>query len=132
MNTELTRRAVLVGSTAAAALLWSGCGRRSAGARRAVLALAEEVDLGPAARGLGRAYLDLHPEEADAEALLDLLFTGRGALDPVAMKGRLAERIGRDWIDLETAEVEGWIVSRSEGRFLALVALLSEQVSPER
>lgn len=89
-------------------------------------------DLGLTAPRLGQAYLDHHPGDADAERLLDLLFTGRGPVDPAAMKASLAERVGRDWVDLETAQVDGWILSRSEGQFVALVALLSEQVSPGR
>lgn len=129
MSTEPTRRAILFGGLAALAGAggWIGCGRRDEGLRRAVMALAEEVDLVAGAPELGRAYLDLHREEADAVRLLDLLF---GDSEPDALRGRLAERIGRDWIELETVQVDGWIVSRAEGRFLALVALLSEQVAP--
>lgn len=137
MSTELTRRSVLIGTLAAAAAVAGGGGwlireRRRAGRLAAARALAAELGLAATDPGLGRAYLELHPSEADPERLSSLLFGDRGEADPETLKGVLAERIGLDWIELETVQLDGWIVSRTEGRLLALATLLSAQVGPER
>ena len=132
MSTDLTRRALMVGGLAAVAGAgaWWLSGRRTFRGYEGVLALARSLDLPAPAAELGSAYLALHPEEADAERLIELLFGAGGDPDTAAARSRLAERIGRDWIELDTVQLDGWIVARSDGRFLALATLLPDTGAP--
>lgn len=70
-----------------------------------------------AARALGRAYLAEHPEEAGRlRALLARNATPLGA-------GELRARIRRDFEEVRLVRVRGWLLSRTEARLCALVAL---------
>lgn len=130
MSIELSRRAVVAGALAfaggGAAAWWYRDVRRLERSRTAFLELARERDLIENGAELGRRYLSAYPDEADPELLLRLLFADAA---PDHLGAALSERIGRDWIELETVQLDGWILARSEGRVLALGTLLSPDSS---
>lgn len=81
------------------------------------------------ARAVGERYLALHPEERESEKLAGAIY---GALplskdwkpsDTVVHK-HLEEKIKKDFEQGCTVCLDGWILSRTEGRLCALVALL--------
>jgi hypothetical protein len=72
---------------------------------------------------LGSAYLAGHPGEGRPALLLHHL---AGPLPPRSAAGardRIAARIRADYASARTVTVEGWILSRTEARLYALVAL---------
>jgi hypothetical protein len=80
------------------------------------------------ARRIGRVYLSAHPDEADEPALVRLLEAMPGwdrALEASpARLGELARSaLARDFERGLTVTVDGWILSRTEARLCALVAL---------
>ena len=85
-----------------------------------------------AARAIGRVYLDAHAHEAHADALVETILA-RLELDGRALQGMhyaaLAERIdaviGRDFDAGDTVTLDGWVLSRTEVRLCALVAVTS-------
>lgn len=81
------------------------------------------------ARAVGERYLALHPEEGDSAKLADTIY-GASPLSrnwkpsgAVAHK-HLKEKIKKDFEQGRTVCLDGWILSRTEGRLCALVALL--------
>jgi hypothetical protein len=81
---------------------------------------------------IGRAYLRTAPADRDAERLLDAIVatvaTGTDGDDPLAaddvmLADMLARQIASDFASRDVALVEGWVLSRTEARLCALVAL---------
>jgi hypothetical protein len=76
---------------------------------------------------LGRAYLELHPEEASAETLAIRLYRDLGTplhvASGAALRRRLAARVRVDFSEDQVVEVRGWFLSRTEARLAALGAL---------
>jgi hypothetical protein len=131
VSTSLTRRTLLVGS-----VLVAGGGawwvfnrpRPLSESELAILRLAEGFDLPAAGESqLGLRYLELHRDEADAEELISLVFQDAVGGDPEDLRALLSEGVERDWSRLDTVQLDGWILSRTEGRYLALSALLEER-----
>jgi len=122
----LSRRRFLLG-TLASALAVSGCkGIRPWMARGErpdwLAAVCSDCQ---AAAGLGRAYLAVHPEEAD-RALLDKAIARALAPqeDPTqTLFQRLDRRVRSEYARDDTLPVERWILSRTEARLYALAAL---------
>jgi hypothetical protein len=83
-----------------------------------------------AARPLGREYLRVMPREASQKVLtarvVERLPGGLRTLDE-AGDGRLRELLlqatVKDFGDLETVELQGWVLARTEARLCALAAL---------
>jgi hypothetical protein len=72
-----------------------------------------------AARRVGEAYLERYPAEAGEERLTRLLGLGGG--QPLAVEqARVRAAVRRDYEESRLALVEGWYLSRTEGRLCAL------------
>jgi len=83
---------------------------------------------------VGRAYLHLAPEEADAAWLRQLLDLPAGASAltlPGLERERLAARQSEDFRTGEAVLVQGWVLSRTEARLCALAALQADGVAAE-
>lgn len=107
----------------AARLFRSGAGSRARDADRLLAFFAEPERI----RALGESYLKAHPEEADRERLISLLLDEIGEVSDLDSDEQLRERVGAavhdDFAAERTVRVEGWIVSRTEARLTALVAM---------
>ena len=82
-----------------------------------------------AARVIGRAYLATAPAEAGVEALVTELTLprqnqGEGPAGTAGLKEWLAQRSRDDFAAGRVVSVDGWLLSESEARLYALVALL--------
>lgn len=86
--------------------------------RRATATLGNRFRVPGSAVAIGRRYLDDHPAERDAEAL-------RRAVLPEAGFVALQARMAADLDAGRTTTVGGWILSVSEARLYALLALES-------
>jgi hypothetical protein len=126
----LDRRRFLVGSALGAsyfALRAHGFGAsRQPPAHR----LASLFAAGTSARTLGRAYLADRREERRAAALVDgvgaTLPGGRRTLQRASdaeLRQLLHRRIADDYAEGRTVLVDGWLLSRTEGRLFALAVL---------
>ena len=90
--------------------------------RRALGAIFFDEDLEP--HMIGRAYLSLHPEEANIDRLLTEL-PGVGGLQRMDDLGmRLVQLRQQDFEDGEVTIVEGWILATTEVRACALLTLI--------
>jgi hypothetical protein len=83
------------------------------------------------ARAIGREYLKLVPDEADTERLVDLIAArvpgGNAALTRASeneLRQLIAAGMVGDFAGERTAELEGWVLSATEARLCALVALV--------
>ena len=123
---SISRRQLLAGASGLLAGLLVGC-RRHGRSREHVAELARELGLDELAPRLGSQYLDAHPEEASAEALLERLVPGGETADVRSLRQALAARIEGDFAAVELVELEGWVLSRTEGQLLALVTLLEHE-----
>jgi hypothetical protein len=68
-------------------------------------------------RRLGAEYLAQNPQEHNVRQLSVLLCTGRSQPFERHLHGRIAE----DWLALDTAVADGWVLSRTEARLGALL-----------
>lgn len=75
------------------------------------------------AERLGRIYLARHPDEASTAVLLRRLLGPRRLRSTADAPSRIADGIGSDYAAARTVIVDGWILSRTEARLFALVAL---------
>lgn len=118
-----TRRALLVASGAAAAVLPLSWRRAWAGTTDADRLRAAVADPASAAL-LGRAYLARFPEDADRARLAAAIMMSLSgeAQDGGALRQRLRARIRGDFRDGATVALGGWILSRTEARLAALWA----------
>lgn len=69
--------------------------------------------------GLGKAYQAQHPDGAEPAVLLEAVFGDLQPTDNVAEK--MSEKFRQDFIAGRTVVLKGWTLSRTEGRFLALL-----------
>jgi hypothetical protein len=80
----------------------------------------------PASQSVGRAYLDLVPDERDPDLLVDLIFPSlRDAESPPAADAllrRVVQDVRRDFEEDRLVRIDGWFLSRTEARLSALVA----------
>jgi hypothetical protein len=127
-NADLTRRHVLVMAAAAAGAVaigptgWFGLIERLVAADVEGLLRGLITDREGAAR-LGRSYLGAHPTEARSGILVSRLI---GPTEPTSAAGasrEVASRIRGDYAADRTVVVDGWVLSRTEARLYALVAL---------
>jgi hypothetical protein len=79
-----------------------------------------------AARTVGRAYLDLVPDESDPDLLVERIFPSlRDAESPPAADAllrRVVQDVRRDFEEDRLVRIDGWFLSRTEARLSALVA----------
>jgi ABC-type glycerol-3-phosphate transport system substrate-binding protein len=81
---------------------------------------------------LGQAYLQAYPDDADRQALSDRLAAalalhapGDATVEAVSVPGTALETTVRDdYATGEIVSVSGWILSRTEARAYALVAMM--------
>jgi hypothetical protein len=101
--------------------------RRAASAR--LLAPIQHRD---SAARIGRAYLRSEPGDGDADRLLDAIVAaveaesdGHDPLagDDAALATLLSRRMVTEFASRDVAVVDGWLLSRTEARLYALVAL---------
>ena len=126
---------MLAGGGAAVAGLWW---RLFAGPSRRTRELAERRLLAcfpkpRAIRALGERYLEAYPGEGDRRRLIELVLDDLGVGEELgtgrAFRLRIAELVRADFLAGRTLRLEGWIISRTEGRLAALVAVTT--VAPE-
>jgi hypothetical protein len=125
---DLTRRRLLIGAAGLLGALAAGPSvlvpliERLAAADAAAL-LRGLIRHREGAIQLGRSYLSAHPSEASRAALVRQL---AGPIAPAsserAARG-VGTRIREDYAIGHTVVVEGWVLSRTEARLYALVAL---------
>jgi hypothetical protein len=130
MSLRLTRRGFLtglatgiVGAALGLRLYWTH-GRTPVEAAR----LARLLPHADSAARLGQRYLEDAPQEADAMRLVALIGIAPAAgKSDAALREHLETRIRQDFIDGATVTVDGWLLSRTEARLCALVALMQGQ-----
>jgi hypothetical protein len=79
------------------------------------------------ARAIGRAYLARFPEEGEPIALTRLILEGMAfseaqtlPLGERKLRAQVASRLRADFAEGRIAEIDGWLISRTEGRLCAL------------
>jgi hypothetical protein len=70
---------------------------------------------------LGKRYLLLTPDEDDPLKLNRFIFGDLS--DPVSALKMLEGKIKAEWAEEDVLELDGWLVSRSEARMLALASM---------
>jgi hypothetical protein len=97
---------------------WSG------GAANRLRAL---IPVPASAREIGRIYLAQYPEEAGIDTLTHLILSSLSpqsldvaALDQQALTATMSSRVRADFEQGCTAQIGGWILSRTEARLCAL------------
>jgi hypothetical protein len=81
------------------------------------------TDLRPP-RALGRSYLELFSQERDRAFLQSAIIGTKRPRDVNHLRALLAQRREHDFRTGDVAIVDGWVLSRSEARACALIALL--------
>jgi hypothetical protein len=135
---EIERRAFLRGAGAASALglaapallaLFAGCGRESPLARFLSGFFADP----DGARAVGREYLEISPDEPDADAVLERLAGARrrewealAASDPERLVQALRHQHRDDFAHERVVAIRGWVLSETEARLCAMAALSAD------
>lgn len=87
-----------------------------------------DADATSAAARIGAAFLAQYPQEKDTDALARALFgvdaRALGSLDPPRIREKIAAAAAADFGAGHVIDLDGWVVSRAEGRAGALVHLL--------
>ena len=80
------------------------------------------------AAAVGRRYLALHPDEADADRLSEALFDSAqpSRATTEALRSDLSRQRQRDFRDGDVVILDGWLLARSEARVCALTVLLQQ------
>jgi hypothetical protein len=132
---EIERRAFLRGAGATTALglatpallvFFAGCSRESALARL-LSGFFADAD---SARAVGREYLELSPDEADAARVVERLagaqlreWEALAASDPERLVQALRLQHRGDFANERVVAIRGWVLSETEVRLCALAAL---------
>lgn len=78
---------------------------------------------------IGKSYCELYPEECNPSSLEKLLLTNEGKpfskTDSSDLEEFLSQKINDEFRTGELAIVNGWVLSRTEARQVALYSLLS-------
>lgn len=72
---------------------------------------------------IGRQYRADHPEEDDRQTLVDQLGVTAGAASSPRFFSTLDAQVADDYGSGRTVQVDGWVLSVTEGRAAALVSL---------
>jgi hypothetical protein len=135
---EIERRAFLRGAGAATALglaapallaFLAGCGRESVLARSLSGFFADPES----AHGVGRAYLELSPDERDIDTVLERLASPQlrrwealASSDPERLVQELRLQHRSDFAHERVVALRGWVLSKTEARLCALAALTAD------
>jgi hypothetical protein len=124
----LTRRRLLIAAVTLAAAVAAGPGVVAPLIER--LAAGNPADLlralithGEGATYLGRRYLQAHPSEARSDVLVRRLVGTNSPTSEREASRAVAVRIRSDYAAGRTVKVDGWVLSRTEARLYALVAM---------
>ena len=104
-------------------------GRGTSATRVIAAELSGLVDARASARAVGEAYLALRLEERSADLLTESILADLAsdvpwhALTTEQLRAFLVLRIQNDFARAMTVEIDGWMLSRTEARLCALVAL---------
>lgn len=128
-----SRRGFLL-TVVSAALALAGCGEQGSTQSAASLPpwLPGAVGDVDAAARLGRVYLADHPHERQLDTLLSAIDAalggdaGSGGRDPQQVLGRLQEVVGADYRRGAAVNVQGWVLSFTEARVYAVLALVAD------
>jgi hypothetical protein len=127
-ETDLTRRRLLIGALTVAAAVVAGPAvvvplieRLAPGSTADLLRALITHDEG--ASYLGRRYLQAHPTEARSDVLVRMLVGTNAPTSERETSRALAVRIRSDYAAGRTVKVDGWVLSRTEARLYALVAI---------
>ncbi len=120
----------LLSGIAAAATL-QGCGS-PADTGQIAQRISQTIGDTAAAKRFGAAYLRDHPDDTGIEILLERIDEklipefgqGMDLDDPQLLAQHLDKQIRNEYRHSEVVQVEGWILSRTEARLYALIALL--------
>lgn len=122
----ILRLAASTAIIAATPAIWAGPARAGAGCGADVASrLAALIPHADSAARIGGRYLALTPAEAD-RGLLVASILGREeheAVGDAVLRRVISDSRQRDFIDGNTVSVDGWVLSRTEARLCALVAL---------
>lgn len=80
----------------------------------------ESLDAQAAAQ-LGRAYLKLHPDEADSRQLLGLIL--KGTKRSTDLGAQVSSKVRADFASGRVVNLNDWQISETEARIFAAVAL---------
>ena len=134
-STRWSRRAVLgrLGALLASIATAAGCDRQPDDDTWAVLVSAGIVPDGVAAIELGRLYRKLHPDEGSARELQDALAGARVPTTAEGWRRHLASAVAADLTDAHCLELDGWMMTVTEARLLAVASLAEwDRVLPGR
>jgi len=127
-DVDLTRRRLLLAAAGLAAAvvagpiaMWPVVERFAAGDPAALLR--GLVTHRGAAVALGRSYLEGNPTEAHRADLVRNLVGGGVPASTSRASREVASRIRADYRSGRTVVIEGWVLSRTEARLCALIAL---------
>lgn len=90
---------------------------------RAIVAELNQLFSDPdSARAVGRRYLELHPEQADLQVLLNGARLG-SEIHRSSLKEALDHQRKQDFLRGDTIVLDGWLLARSEVYVCAILAL---------
>lgn len=72
---------------------------------------------------IGRRYRTDHPDEDDRAVLLERLGVAAGAAGSLRSLSSLDAQVAEDYASGRTVQVDGWVLSSTEGRAAALVSM---------
>ena len=75
---------------------------------------------------MGKEYLQIHPEEKDVKTLMGLMGASFYAQE-ATIRARLRDNIKYDFESDRALVLDGWVVSRTEGRQCALFTLMQKE-----
>lgn len=89
------------------------------------------------ARVVGRAYVRATSAEATSQALVDAIAAGVPggrdvirATSPADLRRLILARVRQDFVDDDVVTLDGWIVSKTEGRLCALTLMSCTSARP--
>lgn len=127
MRSAISRRSFLLSGIAGLVIVGGGAVRWRS--RRALEQAERELTTllreRSAAVEIGQEYLRLFPEEGEAHALVSHILgvEPQPAWSAAALKAAVDRRVRADFAAGQTVRIRGWVVSRTEARVSALLAV---------
>ncbi len=111
-------------SVLTASVTLQGCGEPRIDNGQILHRLSQTIGDQAAAGRFGQAYLKEHPSEADIGLLLECIGGDIDRYTPELMADHLDHQIRNEYRRGESVRVDGWVLSRTEARLYAIMALL--------